>query len=171
MVEATLRLFVLRHGKSDWSTGQPDFDRPLAERGRTGAQRVGAWMKDEGLVPDQVISSPARRARETAESVCRSLGLKERGICFDERIYGGSIAEMLASLADHAGDARQVLLVGHNPGLEELVDFLTQGQIMQPDDGKLLPTAALAALRPLTDWRSLGQRGAELLSITRPGEM
>ncbi len=171
MVEATLRLFILRHGKSDWGTGQPDFERPLAERGRTAAKRVGAWMKDQGMMPDRVISSPARRARETAESVCRTLGLKEGGICFDERIYGGSVAEMLACLADHASDARQVLLVGHNPGLEELVDFLTQGQIMQPDDGKLLPTAALAALRPLTDWRSLGQRGAELLSITRPGEM
>lgn len=121
MVKATLRLFILRHGKSDWSTGEPDFDRPLAERGRTGAQKAGDWMKDEKLIPDRVISSPARRARETAESICRSLGLKERGICFDERIYGGSVAEMLASLADHAADARQVLLVGHNPGLEELV--------------------------------------------------
>jgi len=64
-----------------------------------------------------------------------------------------------------------VLLVGHNPGLEELVYFLTQGPLTQPDDGKLLPTAALAVLRPLTDWRSLGQGGAKLLSITRPGEM
>ena len=99
------------------------------------------------------------------------LGLKERRICFDERIYGGSIAEMLASLADHAAEAQQVLLVGHNPGLEELVYFLTRGLLTQPDDGKLLPTAALAVLRPLTDWRSLGQGGAELLSITRPGEM
>jgi phosphohistidine phosphatase len=171
MVEATLRLFILRHGKSDWSTGQPDFDRPLADRGRSAVQKVGAWMNNEGLVPDRVISSPARRARETAESICRSLGLKERGIRFDERIYGGSIAEMLASLADHAADAQQVLLVGHNPGLEELAYFLTQGPLTQPDDGKLLPTAALAVLRPLTDWRSLGQGGAELLSITRPGEM
>ena len=86
MVEATLRLFILRHGKSDWSAGQPDFDRPLAGRGRSGAQKGGAWRKDEGLLPDRVISSPAQRARETAESVCRSLGLKERAICFDERI-------------------------------------------------------------------------------------
>jgi phosphohistidine phosphatase len=171
MVEATLRLFILRHGKSDWSTGQPDFGRPLAERGRTAARKVGSWMKEQGMMPDKVICSPARRARETAESVCRTLGIAERGINFDERIYGGSIAEMLACLADHAADARQVLLVGHNPGLEELVDFLTQGQIMQPDDGKLLPTAALAELRPLTGWRSLGPRGAELLAITRPGEM
>ena len=171
MVEATLRLFILRHGKSDWGTGQPDFDRPLADRGRSAVQKVGAWMNNEGLVPDRVISSPARRARETAESICRSLGLKERGIRFDERIYGGSIAEMLASLADHAADAQHVLLVGHNPGSEELVYFLTRGPLRQPDDGKLLPTAALAVLRPLTDWRSLGQGGAELLSITRPGEM
>lgn len=171
MVEATRRLFILRHGKSDWNTGKPDFDRPLADRGRSGAQKVGAWMKDEELIPDQVISSPARRARETAESVCRALGLKERAISFDERIYGGSVAEMLASLAEHAGNARQVLLVGHNPGLEDLVYFLTQGPLTQPDDGKLLPTAALAVLRPLNDWRSLGQGAAELLSITRPGEM
>ena len=171
MVKAALRLFILRHGKSDWSTGEPDFDRPLAERGRTGAQKAGDWMKDEKLIPDRVISSPARRARETAESICRSLGLKERAICFDERIYGGSVAEMLASLADHAADARQVLLVGHNPGLEELVYFLTQGPLTQPDDGKLLPTAALAVLRPLTDWRVLGRGGAELISITRPGDM
>ena len=171
MVDATLRLFILRHGKSDWGAGQPDFDRPLAGRGRSGAQKVGAWMKDEGLLPDRVISSPAQRARETAESVCRSLGLKERAICFDERIYGGSVAEMLAAPADHAADARQVLLVGHNPGLEELVEFLARGPLAQPDDGKLLPTAALAVLRPLAGWGSLGRGAAELLSITRPGEM
>jgi|GEM_PF-5566903 len=116
MLSATLRLFVLRHGKSDWSTGDPDFDRPLADRGRASAQRVGIWMSEEGLLPDRVISSPARRARDTAELACRMLELKESRIHFDERIYGGSIGELLASLAEHASEAQQVLLVGHNSG-------------------------------------------------------
>ena len=171
MVEATLRLFILRHGKSDWSTGQPDFDRPLAERGRTGAQRVGAWMKDEGLVPDQVISSPARRARETAESICRSLGLKERGICFDEKSTGGRSQRCWPALRTMRRMRSRCCWSGTTRDSRNCVYFLTQGPLTQPDDGKLLPTAALAVLRPLTDWRSLGQGGAELLSITRPGEM
>ncbi|HRH13141.1 MAG TPA: histidine phosphatase family protein [Azonexus sp.] len=171
MLSATLRLFVLRHGKSDWSTGDPDFDRPLADRGRASAQRVGIWMSEEGLLPDRVISSPARRARDTAELACRMLELKESRIHFDERIYGGSIGELLASLAEHASEAQQVLLVGHNSGLEELVEFLAQEPLAESEDGKVLPTAALAVLRPLTDWQSLGRGSAKLISLTRPGAM
>lgn len=165
------KLLILRHGKSDWSTLKPDHERPLTDRGRVGAQRIAAWMQDRGLVPDLVVSSPAERALGTAQAACQVLGLKEKKIRLDERIYMGSVEDLLETLADCPAEAEKVMLVGHNPGLEGLVAYLAAGALPESDDGKLLPTATLAVLKIPKDWASLRQGGAELLSITRPDQV
>lgn len=164
-------LLVLRHGKSDWTTGEDDFDRPLVSRGRLGSRKMGAWIKHRKLRPDAVVSSPAARARETTEAACEAMGVSAKRIRWDERIYAAPTEFLLAALADCPKGAQRVMLVGHNPGLEDLVEYLTEGEVEIPADGKILPTSALAQLEILADWRDLVRGCATLISVTRPGQV
>lgn len=162
-------LLILRHAKSDWDSGtSSDFDRPLSKRGKNDAPRVGAWLYREGLVPDHVISSPAERARQTAVKVCKGLELDKKQIAWDPEIYLGDVAELLAVLARCPSNARTVLLIGHNPGLESLVQYLAGDDLEMPKDGKLLPTATLARLEMPEDWSQLVRGCAQAVSVTRP---
>jgi phosphohistidine phosphatase len=164
-------LLILRHGKSDWSTGKVDFERPLKERGRVAAQRIGAWLRSQGQIPDWVVSSDAERAKGTAEATVQTLGLKPKDIHWDTRLYAATLHELLDALRDCPQQCRRVLLVGHNPGLEDLVSHLAGRQIEIPDDGKLLPTATLARLSMPDDWDKLPPGCARLESITRPADL
>jgi len=162
-------LLILRHAKSDWNAGaRSDFERPLAKRGKKDAPRVGEWLFREGLVPDLVISSPAERARQTAEKVCKSMDYKKTKIQWNKELYEAEGRDLLPVLARCSPDARTVLLVGHNPGLEDLVLFLVGDEVERPADGKLLSTAAIARLEMPDDWCALGPGCAHLVAITRP---
>lgn len=165
-------LLILRHAKSDWDSGAArDFDRPLARRGKKDAPRVGEWLYREGLVPDQVISSPAERARQTAVKVCKSMDFKKKKIRWDDEVYEAGVADLLGVLARCSREARTVLLVGHNPGLEDLVRYLAADEAEEPLDGKLLPTAALARLEMPDDWSALEVGCAQLVDVTRPRKL
>ncbi|NEV60585.1 SixA phosphatase family protein [Thiorhodococcus minor] len=162
-------LLLLRHAKSDWDSGAAtDFERPLAKRGKSDAPKVGSWLYREGLVPDHVVSSPAERARQTAAKVCKRMDFKKKRIVWDETVYEASLPELLDVLARCPEGAATVLLVGHNPGLEELLRHLVGEDIEIPEDGKLLPTATVARLEMPNDWTALGSGTAQLVSITRP---
>jgi len=162
-------LLILRHAKSDWSAdGAGDFKRPLAKRGKKDAPRVGAWIYREGLVPDLVISSPAQRARQTAEKVCKSMDYKKKKIRWHDEVYGADAQNLLRLLERCPPGARIVLLVGHNPGLEELLLYLAGDETDRQADGKLLPTATLAWLEMPDDWSALTAGCAQLVTITRP---
>lgn len=162
-------LLILRHAKSDWDAGiASDFKRPLSKRGKRDAPRVGAWLYREGLVPDLVISSPAQRARQTAEKVCKSMDYSKKKIRWQDEVYGASAPSLLHLLGRCSPEARIVLLVGHNPGLEELLVYLAGDELDEPADGKLLPTATLAWLGMPDDWGTLNSGCAQLITITRP---
>jgi len=162
-------LLILRHAKSDWSAGDAgDFKRPLAKRGKKDALCVGTWLYREGLVPDLVISSPAHRARQTAEKVCKSMDYKIKQIQWYAEVYGANTQDLLRLLGHCPPTARIVLLVGHNPGLEELVLHLAGDEPDLQADGKLLPTATLARLEMPDDWSALTSGCAQLITITRP---
>ena len=163
----TRELFLLRHGKSDWDTGTSDFDRPLKDRGKRGAQQIGVWIQRQALLPDHIISSPAERAIVTAEKTCKAMGLGTQGIHKDERLYGADVGRLRQVLADCPVHAQRVLLVGHNPGLEELLIDLTDGEVPDQKDGNLLPTTTLARLKMAKDWASLESGCATLLSLVR----
>ncbi|HEX9592401.1 MAG TPA: histidine phosphatase family protein [bacterium] len=166
------QLIVLRHGKSDWaSSAASDFDRPLTQRGRRAVKRVGKWLRAEGLLPDHVASSPAERARQTALRVCRAAGVAEAVICYYPEIYLADVEELLAVLAACPGDARRVMVVGHNPGLELLVEYLAGDDVAVPPGGKLLPTAAAALLEMPDDWQGLAADAARLVSLTLPRDL
>lgn len=170
-------LLIMRHAKSDWSKSSwngsvsSDFDRPLSKRGRRDAPRVGAWLYREGLVPDLILSSPAKRARATALKVCKRLDIDKQDILWEPRIYEATTDTLLEVLFECSGDAGTVLLVGHNPGLESLLRHLTDNDFDPPSDGKLLPTAALARLEMPAHWHRLGCGCASLISLTRPKQL
>ena len=164
-------LLVLRHGKSDWSTGLEDFHRPLVSRGRVGSRKMGAWIRCQDLLPDTVLSSPAERARMTTVHTCKAMGVSLDAVRWDERLYEASVEEHLAALADCPQTAQVVMLVGHNPGLEELVEYLAAGEVAIPADGKLLTTSALAQLETTGDWQDLTRGCARIVAVTRPAEL
>jgi phosphohistidine phosphatase len=159
-------LLVLRHAKSSWNdAARTDHERPLNARGRRDGPRMGELVLEEGLVPDVLISSDAVRARLTAEAVAEAAGYTGE-ILLDERLYLAGAADIVLVLQTVDANAEAVMIVGHNPGLEELVAQLTG----EPQD---LPTAALAQIvLPIDQWRDLelSTRG-ELVGHWRPEEL
>jgi phosphohistidine phosphatase len=118
-------LLLLRHAQtSTFSPTGRDFDRPLVEAGRHAASLVGQLLLRKQLAPAVVISSPAARARETAELVCEAAQLVVQ-TRFDERIYEARPEQLSAVVSEVEGGAQMILLVGHNPGLQELLARLT----------------------------------------------
>lgn len=159
-------LLILRHAKSSWK--QPaldDHDRPLSPRGARDAPRMGALLRRRGLTPDLIVSSTAVRARTTANRVADRSGCGG-GVRLDRRLYLARPETIAAVAGDLGGGATRLLVVGHNPGLEELVARLTGA-------AEILPTAALAQVRlPIDAWSGLSTstRGA-LVGLWRPREL
>lgn len=164
----TQELLVLRHAKSAWNTdAMTDFDRPLSKRGRRDAPRVGRFLAGKGLVPDYVVSSPALRARQTVLAACEAFDIGEDDIHWDDRIYHASTGRLMDVLCECPEDAQRVMITGHNPGLEMLVQTLCRHPVPMPDDYKLMPTAAVAHLEIPVPWRELDGGMAQLISLTR----
>jgi len=159
-------LLLIRHAKSDRSDDLPDFDRPLKSRGKKEALRMGEWLLEQGLCPDWIVSSPAQRAHDTAEKLCKSLGLTDDDIHFDDQIYEADIDSLKHVLADCPASSQRVLLVGHNPGLEDLLLDLVD-EVEADEDGKLMATATLARIQLPDDWSDLDTNCGQLISITR----
>jgi phosphohistidine phosphatase len=162
---------LLRHGKSDWSQQLNDFDRPLKDRGKRGAQRMGVWLQQQELVPDLVVSSPAERAIVTAQKAVKAMAGDAGRILQDRRIYAARVEDLLEVLAELPREAHRVMLVGHNPGLEYLTEYLADKPIPLPGDGKLLPTATLASLELPDNWQGLKAGAGQLIGITRSSSL
>src|SRR5262249_55636196 len=118
-------LMLLRHAKSDWGDQSlRDFDRPLADRGKRDAPRIGKAIKKRGWIADLIISSPAERAKQTIEAVAASAGLVP-SIQFDESIYGASAGDLMKLIRRLPDSINCALLVGHNPTFEQVLERLT----------------------------------------------
>ncbi|MCP3970656.1 MAG: histidine phosphatase family protein, partial [Rhodobacteraceae bacterium] len=138
-------MLILRHAKSDWNAGaSTDLERPLNKRGRKAAKRIGRWLDTSQFVPESIISSPAVRARQTAVSVAQTVGLPAQAIQWDPAIYGATAPALLMAIRETPQSCRSVMLVGHNPGLEDLLLALCGDDSPLLQGAKLLPTAALA---------------------------
>jgi len=163
---------LLRHAKSDWdSDAVDDLARPLAERGCKAAERMGIWMRGHASVPDYVISSPAVRARETARILCEALGREAMQIVYEDSLYLADAGELLSLMRGLPDEAKSVMLVGHNPGLEELLVYLCGDDVPTAANGKLLPTATLAQIAVAAAWRNLRGNSCRLIAIMRPKEL
>ena len=134
-------LILLRHAHAEpIAPGQADIDRPLSQTGLAEAEAAGRWLAEQGLVPDRVLCSPARRTRETLEAVLGAVGYVEQRL--DDHIYDAT-AGTLADIADSHRDAQRLLMVGHNPGFERLAALLHSGQ---SGDYRGMPPAGIAVL-------------------------
>jgi phosphohistidine phosphatase len=162
-------LLVLRHAKAERGE-MADFDRGLTRRGRRDAQRMGRLLVEQALLPDLLVSSPARRALETADLAAEAMGLPRDRLRFEPRVYEGDGERLLAVVADCPAACRRVLLIGHNPGAEALVRRLAR-TLTEPADGKFFPTAALARLRVPSEWREVRAGTADLVAIVRPRDL
>jgi len=119
-------LILLRHAHAEAAaSGQDDIDRPLSRQGQAEAEAAGQWLKANAYLPDRVVCSSARRARETLEQVLSVIGYIEQKQ--EPRIYEATPGDLMA-VADEQKDLSRVLIVGHNPGLEQLVALISSGQ-------------------------------------------
>lgn len=160
-------LLLLRHAKSSRKFPDlSDHDRPLNHRGKRDAPRMGRLLKEKELVPDLVISSTAIRAKDTASAVAKNSGYKGKMFTF-ESLYAAEPAAYLTVLRDLANNYRQVLVVGHNPGVEELIETLT-GEI------HIIPTCTLARIEfDIEKWSAILRERTDrgrLVEILRPDE-
>lgn len=155
-------LLLLRHAKSSWDdTSLRDFDRPLADRGKRDAPRIGKALGKRGPLPDLIISSPAARAKATIDAVIKAakLDLQAR---FDEAIYGASSAELKKVIARLPDGSSCGMLVGHNPGFEDLLARLTGSH-------ERMPTAALACIElDIDHWREVDDGKGRLVWLLTP---
>lgn len=142
-------LLILRHGKSSWKhVGLADHDRPLSKRGKRDALKIGELIKSEELVPDIVLSSTAKRARDTAELVLDVVG-EEGDIRLYPPLYHGDSSDYQEAISSLEADYGIVMVVGHNPGLEELLYDLTESN-------EWMPTACLAQVEfKIDSWQDI----------------
>jgi phosphohistidine phosphatase len=151
-------LVVVRHAKSDWSHSVPDDERPLAARGLRDAPAVGAWLAENVDPLDLVVCSPARRARQTWDLAGADLDPRPP-VRYDDRLYGATPTELLTVLAELDDETRNAALVGHNPGLSDLVSQLSG----KPHE---LKTSAVAVLRWTGSWAEAEFTTATLVAST-----
>lgn len=132
-------LYLLRHAKSSWKDASlPDFERPLKGRGRDAAKQMGEFLASKKVTLSTLISSPSVRTRETIEILLRHAQLDVEPL-FDQRIYEASLATLAQVVSEIPAENKTAMLVGHNPGMEELLAFLTH-------ESKHMPTCALARI-------------------------
>ncbi|UZJ32800.1 SixA phosphatase family protein [Streptomyces endophytica] len=179
------RLVVLRHAKSAWPPDVPDHERPLGKRGRRDAPAAGRRLLADGWVPDLVLCSTARRTRETWDLVAPELDARPE-VVFEPRVYGASAAELLNVLREVPEQRRTVLLISHQPGVQDVVLALAEqgkGEGKQEEeggrdadgDGEALgrvrakfPTSGIAVLGLRGAWADLAPGTATLTDFTVP---
>jgi phosphohistidine phosphatase len=167
------RLWLLRHAKSSWDDPDlPDGLRPLAPRGIRAARAMARHLRGAQVAPDLVLCSPARRAVQTWEGVAAGVP-PDTAVEIDEAIYHADGDELLARLWDVPSATGSVLLVGHNPGLEDLaVDLVGFGDAgLRERLVTKFPTGALATLEVPGEWHDLTWGAASLLAFVVPREL
>ncbi len=158
-------LLIMRHAKSSWDDAKmSDFERPLNERGLRTAPLMGEIINQKRLQPELILSSPAERAKQTAQFVRESAQIKSE-IVFNEKIYEASVGRLLEVIGKQPESVESILLIGHNPGLEGLVKFTT-GEL------HAMPTAALAIVDlQINKWSDITASKGDLRDLIRPKEI
>jgi phosphohistidine phosphatase len=159
-------LLILRHGKSSWKNAElADHDRPLKKRGKRDAGKMGNLIKYEGLEPEIILTSTAKRAADTAKIVADTSGF-DGDIRFHRTIYHGDILDYLELLISLDPEINTVMIVGHNPGLEEFLSDLI-------DVVEWMPTGTLAQVAlDIEDWSDIEEiTTGKLINLWRPREI
>lgn len=156
------KLYIIRHAKSSWKDETlNDFERPLSKRGKSNAPMMGARLKKKGVMPDIIISSPAKRAKSTAEIIAKEIGYKKK-VLFDENIYESSVEELRKILTALDDKNSTAFLFGHNPELNMLVDYYVKFY-------ENIPTCGVVEIAFACDkWTDIEPKNAKLLSFDYP---
>jgi phosphohistidine phosphatase len=159
-------LYVIRHAKSSWDNeGLPDFDRPLNERGKTDAPRMGKRLKEKEVHPDLLLSSPARRAYSTSKRIAKVLGYNKENIQRENKLYHASDADILKVLTDLPDKFNTVMIFGHNPGLTDFVNLLNDKKPVTDN----IPTCGVVAFEfSIQSWSEISFRSGKLLFFDFP---
>ncbi len=167
-------IYLLRHAKSSWQDQEvEDISRPLSKRGRKAAKAMAAYLSAQGIVPGQILCSPALRTRQTLERMEAKLDAAIP-VRFEKGIYNADAASLLRRLRRLSEGLLSVMVIGHNPGLETLALMLTgEGEAKARDKlATKYPTGTLAVLTaPIEHWRDLGPETARLEALMRPKDL
>jgi phosphohistidine phosphatase len=162
-------LVLVRHAKSSWDHDVEDHERPLSGRGRRDAEALGRRLAEEGLQPDLVLCSDAARTRETWDRAAAG-GATAAQVRYVREVYHGWVPELVALIRKVPTDVRTLLMLGHAPGIPDLVDHLC-ARTDSADWAKLdnkYPTSGLAQIHVPRSWAELGKARAQLVSFTVP---
>jgi phosphohistidine phosphatase len=162
IMQGTRRLIVMRHAKAGELPGGPDFERALKPRGRSDSAAAGEWLRSGGYRPDSVISSAARRTRQTWQFVSEMLGGGPK-FAADKRLYEADAADLLEIIRETPAGVSTLMYIGHNPAAAELVADLTG---TEPH----FPTSAIAVIGVPGAWDELAGGDGKLLASWTPAE-
>ena len=148
------QILLMRHAKSSWEDKDlKDFDRPLAERGLEDAPAMGKYIRKAKYKPAHIISSPAQRAKETAQLVCEGAKIGEENISWNDDLYFGSVRDYIIAIQNAPDEFERIMLVGHNPLMESTTGVLTGAN---EKVAVRMPTAALVCLESFADnWETI----------------
>jgi phosphohistidine phosphatase len=154
------QLIIMRHAKAGELPGGPDFERALRPRGRKNAESAGAWLAGQGLMPDLVLCSKARRARQTWQYVSAELSGQPE-VIVDQRLYDADVGDLLAIFGTTQASVTTLMYVGHNPAAAEVTEVLIAAPIA-------FPTAAVAVIGLAGPWPELAGGTGELIASWTP---
>lgn len=161
-------LLIYRHGHAQDTGASSDFDRELRDKGKRNAQRIGLWLQRKDLIPDHIMASPATRTLRTAEKTVKAMNLASHVINSVSELYLAQKNDLLIQLRQVPEEIKCLMLVGHNPGLEDLLVEICRNQVTTNSKGKILSPAALARVQLNFPWSRLGTDKASLVEIVYP---
>ena len=165
-----LYLYIMRHAKSDWSGSQiSDFERPINKRGTRNAIRVGQWMNENNHIPQKIISSPALRAKETIELVTEQISkFNLEDLTYEDELYLAGFTQLIEFINTYKDKVQSLMLVGHNPGIENLVNYLCD---KSGDKETIVTTANLFIFKFSSDSFNTAVDTIELVEAIKPREL
>lgn len=159
------RLYIIRHAKSSWAEpGLRDFDRPLNKRGKRDAPLMGKLLRDRGVNPDYIVSSPANRAQTTARTIAKEVGYPIEDIILEMDIYEAYLENLIGVIEHFPADKQTVLMFGHNPGFTYLANHFNHGDLIDN-----VPTCGIACIETSAkDWTAIHPSNSNLVSFDVP---
>ncbi|MBF6057627.1 MULTISPECIES: SixA phosphatase family protein [Thiomicrorhabdus] len=160
-------LLLIRHAKSDWKNAEDllDIERPLSEKGKKQAKKIGVWLKQQEIFPDLILVSPAVRAQQTLKRICNECPTETHTV---DKLYNADLDTLIETLSE-APTAERIMLIGHNPGLEQLFQYLKNEH--STSEIQLFPTASIAHFILPGDWSHLEAGDGKLRQFIRPKEI
>lgn len=158
------RLFIVRHAKSSWDFPElHDSDRPLNKRGKRNAPEMGQRLAQRQIMPEGMITSPAKRAADTAKLIAKEISFTLKNIQKEPLFYFASISEMIAVLQGAPNDIETLMVFGHNPGLTDLANFLSGADIYN------IPTCGIVEIEfNISSWNEIEKKSGKLKSFDYP---